>query len=104
MCAVWAELEAGGRGRLLAIMGDLIVVLLAVIIGMNFSGNGSIGSSDNIVVKADEMLEDYIRDQGSAEKKYRGKNIPCRCKSSRPGYRYGIIQRKAILSMRREHA
>lgn len=42
---------------------------------MNFSGNGSIGSSNNIVVEADEMLEDYIRDQGSAEKKYRGKNI-----------------------------
>ena len=66
---------AGGRGRLLAIMGGIIVVLLVIIIGMNFSGKSSSVSSNNIVVKADEMLDDYIRDQGSAEKKYRGKDI-----------------------------
>ena len=69
---------AGGRGKLVAIMGGIIVVLLIAVLAMAFGGgeDGSFkGGSDAIVVKSDEMIDDYIRDQGTAEQKYKGKTI-----------------------------
>ena len=70
---------AGGKGKLVAIMGGVIVVLLIAVLAMAFGGGGdgssSKGNSNNIVVKSDEMIDDYIRDQGTAEQKYKGKTI-----------------------------
>ena len=70
---------AGGRGKLVAIMGGVIAVLLiAVLVLATGGGSGdspSKGNSNAIVVKSDEMIDDYIRDQGIAEQKYKGKII-----------------------------
>ncbi|WP_303667865.1 zinc-ribbon domain-containing protein [Selenomonas ruminantium] len=69
---------AGGRGKLVAIMGGVIAVLLIAVLAMAFGGGDgskSKSGSNAIVVKAEEMIDDYIRDQATAEQKYKGKVI-----------------------------
>lgn len=70
---------AGGRGKLVAIMGGVIAVLLIAVLAMAVGGGGDSSSSKSgsnaIVVKSDDMINDYIRDQGTAEQKYKDKYL-----------------------------
>lgn len=70
---------AGGRGKLVAIMGGVIAVLLIAVLAMAVGGGGDRSSSKSgsnaIVVKSDDMINDYIRDQGTAEQKYKDKYL-----------------------------
>lgn len=54
----------------------LIAVAVIIILWAKFGGGDSgSSSSGTITVKAEEMADDYIRDQGSAEKKYKDKKV-----------------------------
>ena len=80
---------AGGRGKLVAIMGGVIAVLLVIVLAMasNGGGDGSSakGGSSAMVVKSDDMIDDYIRDQGTAEQKYKDKILTVSGKVLRKG-------------------
>lgn len=57
-----------------------IAVAVVLVIGIALSaGNDSSGTSTssggNISVKADDMIDDYVRDQASAEKQYKDKQV-----------------------------
>lgn len=58
--------DNGKKKKILAIVG-VVVVLLGLVFA--FSGGSK------MTVKSNEVVEDYIRDQGSAEKKYKGKTL-----------------------------
>ncbi len=69
---------AGGRGKLFAIMGGIIVVLIIAVIALGSGGGDSSSSSKskgNITIKAEDMINDYIRDQATAENQYKDKNL-----------------------------
>ncbi len=66
----WNMKKIGG------IIGICVVVLVILVSVLSSSdGNGSTSSSGAISVKAEDMIDDYIRDQASAEKKYKDKEI-----------------------------
>lgn len=58
--------DNGKKKKILAIVGVVVVI-----IGLCFAFSGG----SKMTVKSKEVVEDYIRDQGSAEKKYKGKNL-----------------------------
>jgi len=73
---------AGGISASLSGQGDkkkIIMIVAAVLVLVAgffmFSGGGKIGGSAAEAVKASEMIKDYIRDQGTAEAKYKGKTV-----------------------------
>jgi len=74
-----APAAQSGGGAMKIIAGVLVVV--AVVVGfLAFSGGDSKKPSKDkaaaaMSVKADEMLDDYIRDQGTAETKYKDKKV-----------------------------
>lgn len=80
---------AGGRGKLVAILGGVIAILLVIVLAMAFNGGGdgssSKGGSSAMVVKSDDMIDDYIRDQGTAEQKYKDKILTVSGKVLRKG-------------------
>ena len=57
----------GKKKKILAIVGAIVVIL-----GLFFAFGGS---SKPIEVKSNEMVNDYIRDQGAGDKKYKGKTV-----------------------------
>lgn len=58
--------DNGKKKKILAIVGVVVVL-----IGLFFAFSGG----SKMTVKSNEVVEDYIRDQGSAEKKYKGKTL-----------------------------
>ncbi len=58
--------DNGKKKKILAIVGVVVVL-----IGLFFAFSGS----SKMTVKSNEVVEDYIRDQGSAEKKYKSKTL-----------------------------
>lgn len=71
--AVMTKLPEGKKIKPLTWIGGIIavvIVVLACIIGFSDSG-----STSKEPVKASTIIEDYIRDQGTAEKTYKDKNI-----------------------------
>lgn len=69
---------AGGRGKLFAIMGGIIVVLIIAVIALGTGGGDKSSPSKSkgeITIKAEDMINDYIRDQGTAETQYKNKNL-----------------------------
>ena len=60
-------------GGIIGICVVVLVILVSVL--SNSDGNGSTSSSGAISVKAEDMIDDYIRDQVSAEKKYKDKKV-----------------------------
>lgn len=64
---------ADGKKKIIAVVLGIAVILLCVVM---FSSGGSDNSRSNVAtVKAEEMMDDYIRDQGTAESKYKDKNL-----------------------------
>ena len=53
---------------------ELVLLLVFSLICMVVAGCGA-SKSSTITVKAEDMLNDYIRDQGTAESKYKDKKI-----------------------------
>lgn len=93
----------GGKGKLVTIMGGIIAVLLVVVLLMAFGGRGGSdsstkGNSDTVAVKSEEMIDDYIRDQGTAEKKYKGKIITISGKVMAKGQFKNSSHYKIVLS------
>jgi hypothetical protein len=64
---------AGAAGSVLSGKLKLIIPVAAILIGIFVFAGGLF--SKPISVKADEIVNDYIRDQSSAEKKYKDKNV-----------------------------
>jgi ribosomal protein L40E len=58
--------DNGKKKKILAIVGVVVVL-----IGLFFAFSGG----SKMTVKSNEVVEDYIRDQSSGEKKYKGKNL-----------------------------
>ncbi|MCR5175759.1 MAG: hypothetical protein K6C05_02800 [Anaerovibrio sp.] len=57
---------------------ELVLLLAFMVACMMLAGCGSSksGKSSSVIsVKADEMIDDYIRDQGTAESKYKDKKV-----------------------------
>lgn len=66
----------GNMKKIGGIIGVCIVVLVLLIgIFSSNDNNSSTLSGGTTSVKAEEMLDDYIRDQASAEKKYKDKQV-----------------------------
>ena len=63
------SVNVGGNKKKIWIAVGLVVLFL---IGC-FAFSGGVGS--NMAVKSDEMIDAYIRDQGTAEKTYKDKNV-----------------------------
>ena len=66
------------KNLLFGFMGLIVIVVFAFIIGNGKeSTNNSVKAENSQVirVKAEEMIDDYIRDQASAEKKYKDKRV-----------------------------
>ena len=61
----------GLRKKLAIIMACLLITVLLVGCGSSSTKK----KSDVITIKAEEMVNDYIRDQGTAESKYKDKNV-----------------------------
>lgn len=60
------------------IIGAVVVIGIGIFAlkGPKGQPSGNYGSASNAVsVKAEDMIDDYIRDQSSAEQRYKGKNI-----------------------------
>lgn len=69
------EKKISTKKKIMIAAGVVLLFLLACGI---FGGGGSSsnsGSGTALAVKADDMLNDYIRDQGTAESKYKNKKV-----------------------------
>ncbi|MCR5175760.1 MAG: zinc ribbon domain-containing protein [Anaerovibrio sp.] len=64
------------KKKIIIAVGVVVVFLLGCLL---FAGGGDNGSKSKggsaIAVKSEEMLNDYIRDQGTAESKYKNKKV-----------------------------
>jgi len=70
-----------GHGGLLKYVAIFLVIVAAVVGYLAFSDGQPVATPKNqpaqglIAVKAEELLDDYIRDQGTAEAKYKNKKV-----------------------------
>ena len=65
--------QGRSKGKVIGIIVGVIIIILAAA-GFLLSRDNS-GSSSVEVVKSQTVIEDYIRDQGTAEQKYKNKKI-----------------------------
>lgn len=61
--------------KLIATVVAVVLMLVVGIIALGSDNDFSSSSSTVLTVKADEVIDDYIRDQGTAESKYKDKKV-----------------------------